>query len=73
MHEFFMFNEKLNGTEQITYEVSMCPACRTVNVKSICPASVNHVSYRFRSRGFSSWSTVAGGADSNSDIPRQSA
>ena len=35
------------------YEVSMCPARRTVNVKSICPASVNHVSYRVRSRGFS--------------------
>ena len=34
-------------------EVSMCPARRTVNVKSICPASVNHVSYRVRSRGFS--------------------
>ena len=31
----------------------MCPARRTVNVKSICPASVNHVSYRVRSRGFS--------------------
>ena len=35
------------------YEVSMCPARRTVNGKSICPASVNHVSYRVRSRGFS--------------------
>ena len=34
-------------------EVSMCPARRTVNGKSICPASVNHVSYRVRSRGFS--------------------
>ena len=31
----------------------MCPARRTVNVTSICPASVNHVSYRVRSRGFS--------------------
>ena len=28
------------------YKVSMCPARRTVNGKSICPASVNHVSYR---------------------------
>ena len=35
------------------FEVSMCPARRTVNGKSICPASVNHVSYRVRSRGFS--------------------
>ena len=35
------------------YEVSMCPARRTVNVKSICPVSVNRVSYRVRSRGFS--------------------
>ena len=35
-------------------EVSMCPARRTVNMKSICPASVNHVSYRVISRGFSS-------------------
>ena len=30
----------------------MCPARRTVNGKSICPASVNHVSYRVRSRDF---------------------
>ena len=57
---------------------TMCPACWTVNGKSICPASVNHVSYRVRSRGFSycsNWSTVAGGAEGNSvsDIPRQSA
>ena len=31
-----------------------CPECRTVNEKSICPAGVNHVRYRVRSRGFSS-------------------
>ena len=37
----------------ISIEVSMCPARRTVNVKSSCPASVNHVSYRVRSCGFS--------------------
>ena len=35
----------------LKFEVSMCPARRTVNGKSICPASVNHVSYRVRSRG----------------------
>ena len=30
------------------FEVSMCPARRTVNRKSICPASVNHVGYRVK-------------------------
>ena len=46
-----MIKNKINETK--LNEVSMCPARRTVNVKSICPASVNHVSYRVRSRGFS--------------------
>ena len=41
------------GWKDSKNEVSMCPARRTANVKSICPASVNHVSYRVRSRGFS--------------------
>ena len=40
------------------YEVSMCPARRTVNRKYICPASVNHVGYRVRYRGFSSSQSV---------------
>ena len=48
-------------------EVSMCPAPRTVNVKSICPASVNHVSYRVRSIRASS-SSLHSGANQLSDV-----
>ena len=35
------------------YSKCLCPARRTVIGKSNCPASLNHVSYRVRSRGFS--------------------
>ena len=38
----------------VTVSVTVCPANRTVNEKSICLASVNNVSYRVGSRGFSS-------------------
>ena len=51
----------------------LCLARRPVNGKSICPASVNHESYRVRSRGFSLTGGGRQGAEGNSDIPRQSA
>ena len=66
------FLEKVIGLSNL-YEVSMCPARRPVNGKSICPASVNHVSNRVRSRGFSLTGGGRQGAEGNSDIPRQSA
>ena len=43
----------------IIYEVSMCPARRTANGKYICPASVNHVSYRLDLVVSLNWSKVA--------------
>ena len=43
----------------LPFEVSMCPGRRTVNGKSICPASVNHVSYRLDLVVSLNWSTVA--------------
>ena len=45
------FNHKF-GIKMISFinEVSMYPARRTFSGKSICPASVNHVSYRVISR-----------------------
>ena len=46
-------NNDISESNYNNYDVSMCPARRTVNRKSICSASVNHVSYRVRSRGFS--------------------
>ena len=42
------------GNVRCFHEVSMCPARQTVNGQSICLASVNHMSYHVRSRGFSS-------------------
>ena len=46
----------------------MCAARRTVNGKSIYPASVNHVSYRVCLVVSLNWSTVAVGAEGNSGI-----